>query len=548
MNSGTLKDIVIAFSLSNLCFINAWRSLLTPSSSFYYYHQKNLPPPVEYFSLIFSVVVLAILLLIGIRLARHTSVRLKRWANRIFLLILSAPVYGLLSQLDNNVVVNFLARFATQDVNVKRLLVSTVMAITITLIVIGLWRLEAATRIAVGFLLVLSPLVLITFVQASYFAAKYRSVTVSAPLLESGNQRKGPRVLWLVFDEFDFRVAFAERDKTVKLPNIDRLVSESLSATNAHPPAGETLLSMPSLITGRVVTAATPEGPDQLMLKFGDDKPAVSWKSQPSIFSHARAAGINTALVGWYHPYCRVLGADLTQCNWEGQLTAAEMDQVVRGEQVGLANDWAGFLRGVRKHARTAVFTFPFVTSIFERRLDVQQIEREKDVLDFERTLSLTVAAANDRNLGLVFSHWPIPHSPNIYDRSTRQVSAAANHSYLDNLELVDDTMGKLRASMEAQGTWDESVILITSDHWWRSSWRKEPGWTAEDERALGNSSDTRIPFILKMPGKNSRGELYERSFNTVLSHDLVLAILEGTVTDTQGVTAWLDQHPPVGS
>ena len=276
MNTGTLRDIVIALSLSNLCFINAWRSLLTPASSFYYYHQKYLPPPVEYFSLIFTVLLLAIFLLIGIRLARNsTSLRLRRWANRIFILILSAPVYGLLSQIDNNRILNFLGRFVSQGVDVKRLLVSTVLAITITLIVIGLWKLRVATRIAVGFLLVLSPLVLITFVQASYFAAKYRSREISAPLLESGKQRKGPRVLWLVFDEFDFRVAFAERDKTVKLPNLDRLVAESLSATNAHPPAGETLLSMPSLITGRVVTEATPEGPDQLMLKFGDNIPLV---------------------------------------------------------------------------------------------------------------------------------------------------------------------------------------------------------------------------------------------------------------------------------
>ena len=538
------RDIVIALSLANLSFISAWRSLLTPASFFYYYHQKNLPSTVEYLSLIVAVILVALLLLIGIRLVRTSnSLRVKSWANRVFILSMSAPLYGLLSQLDNNFVLGVITKLTGEGVDSKRLLVSTLLAITLTVIVVGLAKIRTAVRVAIVFLLVLSPLVLITFTQAIFYAVKYRSANTPAPFIASANQHKGPRVLWFVFDEFDFRVAFVERDKSVRLPNIDRLSSESLFANYAYPPAGETLLSLPSLIIGKVVTEAHPEGPEQLMLKLGDDKPAVSWKDQPNVFSRARDIGVNSALVGWYHPYCRVLGSYTAQCDWEGQLTAAEMAQVVRGQDVTLSNDWAGFRRGLIRHAKTALFTFPLVTSIFEHKLDVQQLERDKDNLDFERTYDMAVAAANNRELGLVFIHWPIPHFPNIYDRSSHQISTAPNHSYLDNLALVDETIGKIRESMEANGTWDDAAVLVTSDHWWRSVWRKEPGWTKEDENALGNSTDTRIPFIVKMPGTNNRQVIFQPPFNTVLSSDLVLAILQGTITDTHGVAAWLDQH-----
>src|SRR2546425_7901138 len=36
-----------------------------------------------------------------------------------------------------------------------------------------------------------------------------------------------------------------------------------------------------------------------------------------NLFRRARALGYDTALIGWYHPYCRVLGSDLTRCYWE---------------------------------------------------------------------------------------------------------------------------------------------------------------------------------------------------------------------------------------
>ena len=49
---------------------------------------------------------------------------------------------------------------------------------------------------------------------------------------------------------------------------------------------------------------------------YHDDKRGeVPWSAQTSVFERARTLGVNTALLEWYHPTCRVLNS-LTYCNW----------------------------------------------------------------------------------------------------------------------------------------------------------------------------------------------------------------------------------------
>ncbi len=79
-----------------------------------------------------------------------------------------------------------------------------------------------------------------------------------------------PRVVWIIFDETDYRIAFEQRPGGVQLPAFDRLQAESLFATDAYSPADATLLSMPSLIIGRRVVSADAKNTSDLKLTFAD--------------------------------------------------------------------------------------------------------------------------------------------------------------------------------------------------------------------------------------------------------------------------------------
>ena len=124
------------------------------------------------------------------------------------------------------------------------------------------------------------------------------------------------RIVWIIFDEMSQTVAFTSRPQGLDLPNFDRLKMESFHATAAFAPADTTLLSMPSLILGEKVLRAEPDGPAELRLQTSAGGSWSSWKSADNVFDSARRAGFNTALVGWYHPYGRLLNRSLTECFW----------------------------------------------------------------------------------------------------------------------------------------------------------------------------------------------------------------------------------------
>lgn len=531
-----LKDLTVALSLSNLCFIGAWRWLLVPSS-FVIYHQKTPPPLVGYISIILNLLLVAALFYGGIVLSRHFRNKASRKVVRIlFVFVLGVTLHALLTQINHPSVNQRMLRLIEDKSVVEKILASVPLTLTLFVWVISLFRIEKVIRVSVTVILIFTPFVLITFSQATLSAINNRRALASgAPTpIEPKPENGRPRVLWMVFDELDFRLAFPERPTTVKLPELDRLVEQSLFAENSYPPAGETFLTMPALLTGRLVSEATRKGPNDLMIKFGDNTEAVSWSSQPNVFSRAHEAGFNTALLGWYHPYCRILGNNLNRCD-------AESGLLVSGGSQSLAAH-------MLFHFRNAIVAAPFATFVFAKA-DHGDLLRRMHVSNLNSIHHQAIAEAVDPNIGVVMVHWPIPHHSNIYNRFEDKISVAAGHSYLDNLELADRTLGEIRRAMESNDTWNSTAVLVTSDHWWRahSLWKKRSALTTEDELASGGVEDQRIPFILKMPGAREQGLSFTKPFNTVLTQDLLLAILRGEVVGTKGAAAWLDRNRSIG-
>jgi hypothetical protein len=83
---------------------------------------------------------------------------------------------------------------------------------------------------------------------------------------------------------------------------------------------------------------------------------------------------------------------------------------------------------------------------------------------------------------------------------------------------------------MEASGEWDKTWLIISSDHSWG------------DADLYNGRHDTRVPFIVKPPGKNE-AITYSPAFNTILTHDMILAILRNQITNQQDLVPWLDKN-----
>src|SRR2546425_5994598 len=98
---------------------------------------------------------------------------------------------------------------------------------------------------------------------------------------------------------------------------MDLLRSHAFYGVNVSAAGDHTDRSMPAQITGRRVTNSEPGGADELMVYFENEKHPVPWSAQQTVFRQAREAGLNTAVVGWYLPYCRIFPDVFTSCFWQ---------------------------------------------------------------------------------------------------------------------------------------------------------------------------------------------------------------------------------------
>src|ERR1035441_4101834 len=85
----------------------------------------------------------------------------------------------------------------------------------------------------------------------------------------------------------------------------------------------------------------------------------------------------------------------------------------------------------------------------------------------------------------------------------------------------------RIRSAMVSASLWETADVIMTSDHWWRYA------------AGLDGKMDQRVPFAVRFPGGSQR-TTYAEPFNTVALHDLTLAIVDGCVSSSSDVVAWL--------
>jgi Sulfatase len=529
-----IKYLLTALSLSNLCFIAAWRYALSPPVNGYHFTEPSMWRNLV--ALMLDVLLLATLFWASYALARYWDKALVL-VRGAFLLVVFAALDGVRLEFYGPLTVRALKAGVVKTAFIALLVIASLLIVFVLV-----RRSRQVISIAQAIVLILSPFVLVTFSQAIWPLFRTHSAKAAAKsqsLADAGsNTRPATRVLWVIFDEFDYHAAFAARPSSVALPELDRLRAESIVATNAYPPARWTMWSMPALITGRFVSDARPSSYNELMLTFDGASEPVGWSTQPNVFSRTREIGGSTAVLGWYHPYCRVIGGDLTRCLFT---MIAFNEAEIRSQRLS---------RTMIEYFRMIKFAAPVVPEALSQYIDSEYTEHNKR-LEYVKSMKLigqeSVAMVADGSLSLTLIHFPAPHSPYWYDRRKDDFSLADGHTYLDNLELVDRTFGEMRRAMEQAGLWDDTVVFVSADHWWRfEDTPKEHSWTEEERPIISQGEDHRVPFILKLK-RQREGGVYDPSFNTVLSQGLILALLQGELSTPPDVAAWLDRHRSIG-
>ncbi len=515
-----LKRWALALSLANLCFVDVWAKLL-PGSGYHYYLAAP-PAPINFVvawsGVLLLTAALRAMMVAGRRLLGPRAAPAGGWAAAILLLVI---VNALRRQTPQLSTAQLADRLGAALAHVA--LIAAACAAGLALIRFRRhvpWLAERA-------LLVLVPFAPITLAQSIAAVASPPSLSHppagTAPPPAGTRATPGPRLLWLHFDGLDHRLAFAERPPGLRLPALDLLGRESLMLADARPPSLSTTLAIPALTTGRVVTAALPTAAGELSITFAGRRAAVPWSREPNVFSRTRQLGVVSALVGYFHPYCRLFGPELAAC--VSHVSTALL-------KLGDADSSPGEVALFQLHDLLGIFpgASRWAPGLTDARL-TRRAERRALVRIYRRMVEDVDVAVGDRRVGFVFVHWPIPHEPGIYDRARERLTESLAATYLDNLELVDRTVAAVRRRLDASGLARDTAILLTADHAWR------------DAAAFDGTSDVRVPLLLMLPG-GGPGTVYPVPVCSVVVSDLALAVLKGEIRTYAETARWLDGHP----
>ena len=430
-------------------------------------------------------------------------IRMARWLHRRYGVWASAPILFTITLPAVNAVAHLIAasfpQLGTRD---------SAALLVILFCVTALIARKRTFAVCSTVLVTLSPMIGIEAVLSLAVDRTARATEYAdSPLAPLVAQNSLPRVVWIIFDELDYRLSFQDRPSDLAMPHFDQLRAESIFARNAISPANNTLSSVTSLLTGTTIKSISPLDSSHAITD------RIPLRSRPTIFSTVHRMGGNAAVSGWYLPYCRLFSTDLAACSGHGV--------------VNIVNETSGtFFESVILQQRSLFEAGNY--SVFRPALRQEQYVR---MIQAMREEAQRYAA--DPSLNFVFLHLPTPHAPHFYDRHSRTFAGrnpGAARSYPDSLALADLILGEVRESMTSAGLWDKTTVLVSSDH---------PNRASKD---LDGKSDPRVPFLLKLAGQTS-GVSYTAPIHTIVTKPLLEAILAGQVATPEQAINWLHSH-----
>lgn len=488
--------LAAGYSLANLCFVGVWSDLLP-----FLYPADALPVGGMPCWRDFTAVAVNVLVAgLPLTVAAYVAQRGTRWRVAADLVLLAA-----LAVAANTIRYHFRIPGEQAVASLSRPVAIGLMASVGVAGLAGFWRWRRVTSGTLHIaLLVMFPLVPMQFAQAAW-AVSRAGTDMQCPgpgsLATPVGSSPERRVLLIAYDELEYATVFESRPSDLRLPVFDSLGSQSLLATAMTSPVSRTERAVPSVLTGRAVREANLTGRNQLELTYQDGESAL-FSPDETIFARARSMGLNSGLAGFFLPYCSMIGSVLTTCTWEPCVTC--------GRRVGAFG--ATVLESMRNQ----------VSELAPRYGPRRHLRAYRTLQERAQEL------AADPGLGLVFLHLPVPHDPFIYDRRTGEYSLRRRNEYLDNLALVDRSLGEILDVLTSSGLAPRTSVLVFGDHGRRSS---DEGMTVRDPR---------VTFLVKLAGQ-AQGMTYTNELELAVVHDLVLAILGGDVSEPAELEAWLD-------
>jgi arylsulfatase A-like enzyme len=359
-----------------------------------------------------------------------------------------------------------------------------------------------------------------------------------------------PNIVYILADDLGYGdVAAYNPDSKIKTPNIDRLLSQGMHFTDAHSPSSVCTPTRYGILTGRYCwRSRLPQG---VLRGYGR---ALLETGTTTVADLLQEHSYTTGIVGKWH-----LGLDWVIRQEYRDSINPQTASISSGGLVQEMNpDWLDFTQPPTDGPLTHGFDYSFILPASldmppycylenDTLLSIPDGYTPGNDLDmgyygafwragrmspefrFEEVLPTFTAKAEQfisQQAGTenpFFLYFPLaaPHTPWVAKDEFKRTSGAGD--YGDFVQMVDATVGRIMAGLEANGLTENTILIFTSDNgpFWREDKIEE-----FDHRAAGNlrgmKSDIyegghRVPFIVRWPGRIQAGK--QSSHTTTLTN-----------------------------
>lgn len=491
-----LKDFLAAFSYVNICFIRIWYPLVIPAANFY---QGRPPNYSDYAALLLNIFSLSLLLLFFIRKIKSAPKVLQ---------YISIYLLGLfLIYRSQQLGLPFIYAYYTEVI----VLFSCLLAICI------LSKPFTEYCIKFAYFAFVAPSVFwIYFVLAapfyiysvhSYFDAIHKKQS-QQPAIKAKSTK---RVIWMTYDELDQNYVFDITNNKSNFPHLFDFYNSSFHATQVNGPTDQTVLSIFSYLLGERLSSIHIEGLENIKIQTQKGTKSLKLGEINTIFNSVDENGFRLGIAGWHLPYCHFSSKLSTVCY---QFGSSKYNYFTSNS----------FLETLQMQLRT------FLPDWYSY----------EHLLIYKGFMKAAKELAANKDLNLIYLHFPIPHPPQIYDTILKKEKSfpANQDGYDSNLALVEKSFLEIKTTLVENGMWDDSIVIMTSDHWKR----------VPREYFAAHSL---VPFIIKLEKKHNSTFTFDQPMSSIAIHSLILPLLNGNIETNQELTFLLSSqinHYPLDS
>jgi hypothetical protein len=314
------------------------------------------------------------------------------------------------------------------------------------------------------------------------------------------------RLIWILLDELSYSQAFEHRTKEIELPNLQKLFHTSIVFSNVQPIGYYTNEIVPSLLLSRRISDIRSSYAGELFIYPDDSHRWERFDPGKTVFAEAKILGWRTGVVGWYNPYCRILRDVVDDCFWTTENPSSDLS----GNQSSFQNAVSLMINPPLRLAK-----------LKPELLSPNQAHRETAA----RVESESYKVVQNEDIDFALIHLSVPHPPGIYNRRTHTLRNSG--SYLDNLVLADDSLGRLLNMIDTTTSGKNTTLLVSSDHSWRiPMWRGQSTWTEEEEAASHGEFEKRPVLMVRFPGEEYNNQLESQPISELVISSMIRGIL----------------------